>query len=277
MSEVNSYNIAPPITLTIAGSDSGGGAGIQADIKTMSANGAYAASVITAVTAQNTTEVAAVYPIPVDVVAQQIETVLSDLNVSAIKIGMLFSPELVETVAACLANFQGHIILDPVMVAKSGDLLLEQSAVDALKSIMLPKADLITPNLPEASVLLGGGKQMDQTEQAKALIELGAKNVLLKGGHGNGSQCVDTLVLNTGDVIELSAPRISTKNTHGTGCTYSSAICALLAHGLSLDNAVQKAHQYLHQSIVQSVKLRVGKGHGPVHHFYDHWHTARLN
>jgi hydroxymethylpyrimidine/phosphomethylpyrimidine kinase len=263
-----------PITLTIAGSDSGGGAGVQADIKAMSANGVYAASVITAVTAQNTCEVSAVYPIPVDVVAKQIDTVLNDLNVVAIKIGMLFSPELVETVAACLADFKGFIVLDPVMVAKSGDLLLEQSAVDALIDTMLPRADIITPNLPEASVLLGHPNFVEQTKQAQALIELGASNVLLKGGHGKARLCIDTLALSNGDIIELSAPRIDTNNTHGTGCTYSSAISAFLARGLSLQKAVEHAHQYLHQAILKSNRLAVGHGHGPVNHFYHYWQES---
>ena len=273
MSDDKLYKAAP-ITLTIAGSDSGGGAGIQADIKAMSANGAYAASVITAVTAQNTCEVSAVYPIPVDVVAKQINTVLSDLNVAAIKIGMLFSPELVETVAACLVDFKGFIVLDPVMVAKSGDILLEQSAVDALINIMLPRADIITPNLPEASVLLGHPNFVEQTKQAQALIELGANNVLLKGGHGKTPQCIDTLALSDGDIIELSAPRIATNNTHGTGCTYSSAISAYLAKGLSLQKAVINAHQYLHQAIVTSDRLAVGRGHGPVNHFNNYWYDS---
>ncbi|AOT08856.1 bifunctional hydroxymethylpyrimidine kinase/phosphomethylpyrimidine kinase [Pseudoalteromonas luteoviolacea] len=270
MPEANSFNPAP-ITLTIAGSDSGGGAGIQADIKAMSANGAFAASVITAVTAQNTCAVNAVFPIPVEVVAQQIDTVLSDLNVAAIKVGMLFSPELVKTVATCLTNYKGLIVLDPVMVAKSGDTLVEQSAVDAIIKHMLPLADLITPNLPEAAILLGTQTIEDQTKQAQALIELGANNVLLKGGHGQGQICTDILALNGGEFINYTTPRIATKNTHGTGCTYSSAISAFLAHGSSLQDAVAKAHQYLHQAIVHSQRLTVGTGHGPVHHFHKYW------
>lgn len=264
-------NTITPIALTIAGSDSGGGAGIQADIKSISANGAYAASVITAVTAQNTHRVSAVHPIPVEVVAQQIDAVLNDLDVDAIKIGMLFSPELVETVANSLANFSGKVILDPVMVAKSGDKLLENSAIDALIQLLIPRVDLLTPNLPEAAILLGRSDITDQTEQAKALAQLGANNILLKGGHANGAQCTDTLLINEGKIIELSAARIDTKNTHGTGCTYSAAISAWLARGLSMTQAVQRAHQYLHQAIVYSDQLNIGSGHGPVYHFHQTW------
>ncbi|MEM9138951.1 MAG: bifunctional hydroxymethylpyrimidine kinase/phosphomethylpyrimidine kinase [Pseudomonadota bacterium] len=258
------------IALTIAGSDSGGGAGIQADLKAFSALGVYGASVITAVTAQNTQAVTAVHAIPVDVVGAQITAVLSDLDVAAVKIGMLFSPELIRTVADGLAGFTGPVVLDPVMIAKSGDALLQDEAVAALAEILLPRADLVTPNLPEAARLTGVDAETDPEGAAAALAGLGARAMLIKGGHGAGSVCRDLLVADGGRQV-FEAPRIATGNTHGTGCTYSSAIAAELAKGMGLADAVAAAHAYLHAAIKAADGLTVGHGHGPVHHFHGVW------
>ncbi len=258
------------IALTIAGSDSGGGAGIQADLKAMSALGVYGASVITAVTAQNTRAVTAVHAIPLDVIAAQIDAVLSDLDVGAIKIGMLATPQIIETVARGLAAFAGPVVLDPVMVAKSGDALLAEEAVAALREMLLPRARLLTPNLPEAATLLGPDAPAAMEAQGRALRALGADAVLMKGGHGTGAICEDLLVTADG-VTRLSAPRLPTRNTHGTGCTLSSAIAAGLAKGLPLPDAVQAAHTYLQGAIVAADGLGVGQGYGPVHHFHGIW------
>lgn len=262
------------IALTIAGSDSGGGAGIQADLKTMSALGVYGASVITAVTAQNTRAVTSVHGIPVPVIRAQIDAVLDDLDVRAIKIGMLATPEIISTVADAIARFDGPIVLDPVMVAKSGDALLAEAAVASLRDRLLPRATLLTPNLPEAARLLRAAdadSPDDMVAQAQALLALGAGAVLMKGGHGRGTVCHDLLVTPAGVRAELTAPRRATKNTHGTGCTLSSAIAAGLAKGLPLKGAVQEAHTYLQGAIVAADGLRVGQGHGPVHHFHRVW------
>lgn len=262
-----------PISLTIAGSDSGGGAGIQADIKAMSANGVYAASVITAVTAQNTRSVSAVHEIPAPIVAAQIDAVLSDLSVQSIKLGMLFSPQIIQAVAAALCAFRGAVVVDPVMIAKSGDALLQEDAVAALVADILPRADLLTPNLHEAARLLNQPEadSADQmVTQARALLEMGPKAVLMKGGHSAGNICSDALVT-AERVTWFSAPRIDTRNTHGTGCTYAAAIAAGLAHGKPLGAAVQAAHDYLHRAIIAADQLDIGTGHGPVHHFHAVW------
>ncbi|MEM7598773.1 MAG: bifunctional hydroxymethylpyrimidine kinase/phosphomethylpyrimidine kinase [Pseudomonadota bacterium] len=258
--------------LTIAGSDSGGGAGIQADLKAFSAMGVFGASVITAITAQNTTAVTAVHPIPDDVVAKQIRAVLDDIDIGAIKIGMLGTPSLMQAVADAIAGFSGPVVLDPVMVAKSGDALLHDSAIDALRRVLLPRADLLTPNLPEAGKLLDHPTDTpaDAEAQAEALLALGAKAVLMKGGHADGETCTDLLV-QQGRSDTFSAPRIATQNTHGTGCSYSSAIAALLAKGTTLQDAVGQAHDWLHGAITRADELNVGHGHGPVHHFYQMW------
>lgn len=263
-----------PIALTIAGSDSGGGAGIQADLKAMSALGIYGASVITAVTAQNTCAVTAVHEIPTEIIRAQIEAVLDDLDVRAIKIGMLATPEIIGAVADAIAGFDGPVVLDPVMVAKSGDALLAAEAVASLKERLLPRATLLTPNLPEAARLLSLRDAADQDEmvsQARALIALGAEAVLMKGGHAKGAICHDLLVGRAGVLAEFSAPRRMTKNTHGTGCTLSSAIAAGLAKGRTLKAAVRDAHTYLQGAIVAADRLGVGKGHGPVHNFHRVW------
>ncbi|CUH49888.1 bifunctional hydroxymethylpyrimidine kinase/phosphomethylpyrimidine kinase [Ruegeria atlantica] len=263
-----------PIALTIAGSDSGGGAGIQADLKAMSALGVYGASVITAVTAQNTRAVTAVHGIPLDVIAAQIEAVLTDLDVGAIKIGMLATPKIIHCVADSIADFDGPVVLDPVMIAKSGDALLAEEAVQTLRDVLLPSATVLTPNLPEAACLLGS-ESADSLEQMIAqgqdLCALGAGAVLMKGGHGKGDICHDILISHSGVIAQFQAARRQTRNTHGTGCTLSSSIAAGLAKGLSMPQAVAQAHDYLQGAIAQADALDIGQGHGPVHHFHQVW------
>ncbi len=267
------------IALTIAGSDSGGGAGIQADLKAFSALGCYGASVITAVTAQNTQAVTAVHGVPSDVISAQIEAVLSDIDVDAIKIGMLFSPDIIKAVAAVLADREIPMVLDPVMIAKSGDHLLQSDAIAAMIAHMLPLADVLTPNLPEAAAILNLAEATNLTEveaQGRALLALGPKAVLMKGGHASGAVCTDILVQRDASRQDLApllleAQRIRTKNTHGTGCTLSSAIAAELAKGQSVEGAVMAAHTYLQGAIGAADSLKVGSGHGPVHHFHNLW------
>lgn len=262
------------IALTIAGSDSGGGAGIQADLKAFSALGTFGTSVITAVTAQNTQAVTAVHPIPLDVVRAQIEAVLSDMNVGAIKIGMLATPDIIHTVAEAIADFSGPVVLDTVMVAKSGDSLLAEDAVMTLRDVLVPRATVITPNLPEAAALLkedAADSEERVVAQGQALCAVGAQAVLMKGGHAQGDICHDYLMTYEGVALELTAPRKHTKNTHGTGCTLSSSIAAGLAKGLPLTEAVQEAHSYLQGAIAAADDLNVGHGHGPLHHFHRVW------
>lgn len=261
------------IALTIAGSDSGGGAGIQADLKAFSALGVYGASVITAVTAQNTQAVTAVHEVPSDVVGAQIAAVLDDLSVGAVKLGMLFSPAIIHEVAEHLSFFDGPVVLDPVMIAKSGDALLQDEAVEALTSELLPLASVLTPNLPEAARLLGADPASSSTEmaeQGRALLAKGPKAVLMKGGHGLGDTCTDLLITSHYQVA-LTAPRQQTRNTHGTGCTLSSAIAAGLATGLDPEHSVRMAHAYLQKAIRAADDLEIGSGHGPVHHFTGLW------
>ncbi len=264
-----------PIALTIAGSDSGGGAGIQADIKAFSARGAYGASVITAITAQNTRAVTAVEEISPPVVAAQIEAVLDDLAVGAIKIGMLSSPDIIHVVAAGVRGRGIPVVLDPVMVAKSGDSLLQDEAVSALIEELLPLAALITPNLPEAARLLGESTvaetDAEMEGQGRLLLELGPKRVLMKGGHAQGEVCTDLLLGDGAEPLALTAPRIDTKNTHGTGCTLSSSIAAEIAKGETVERAARNAHAYLQAAIRAADDLKVGSGHGPVHHFHEFW------
>lgn len=258
--------------LTIAGSDSGGGAGIQADLKTISANGCYGMSVITALTAQNTLGVSAIHPVPVEFVRQQLEAVLEDIGTDGIKIGMLFSPELITEVGKQLRKFKAtNTVLDPVMVAQSGDDLLENEAVEALKHELIPHADIITPNLPEASVLLGRQiTTLDELEHAAVdLCGLGCANVLLKGGHLEGDICDDLLYLgDEGRTITFSGRRIPTRNNHGTGCTLSSAIATYLALGKTVEQAVAAAKGYITGAIESGAQYTIGKGHGPVDHFF---------
>ena len=225
-------------------------------------------------TAQNTRAVTAVHEMPTDVIAAQIDAVLQDITVDAVKIGMLSSVAIIETVARGLEDFEGPVVLDPVMVAKSGDHLLRADAVDCLRTSLLPRATLVTPNLPEAASLLGSEAAADNEEilsQAKQILSLGCDAVLMKGGHASGETCNDYLLKNSGEDLWLSAPRIDTGNTHGTGCTLSAAIAAGLAKQLDLAEAVSQAHDYLHTAIARSDGLGFGKGHGPVHHFHQTW------
>jgi hydroxymethylpyrimidine/phosphomethylpyrimidine kinase len=269
-----------PIALTIAGSDSGGGAGVQADLKAFSALGVYGASVLTAITAQNTVTVSAVHEVPADIVSAQITAVLDDLDVDSIKIGMLFSVPIIKVVADCLDAFKGTVILDPVMIAKSGDALLQADAVEAIKTHMLPRADLLTPNLPEAAGLLGTTEAQDLTQaqaQGAALLDLGPRAVLMKGGHSAGDICTDLLITDENGercIDRFEAPRVPTRNTHGTGCTYSASIAAFVTHGMTLPEATHAAHTYLQGAIGAADTLEIGSGQGPVHHFYQSWQNV---
>ncbi|MEQ8293783.1 MAG: bifunctional hydroxymethylpyrimidine kinase/phosphomethylpyrimidine kinase [Roseovarius sp.] len=259
--------------LVIAGSDSGGGAGIQADIKTASALGVYAASALTAITAQNTRGVRAVEMLSPGIVAAQIGAVLEDIGIGAVKIGMLGDAGIVAAVADALAGFGGPVVLDPVMVAKSGDALLADEAVAAVAERLLPGARLLTPNLPEAARLLGRAVAETPEEvraQGAALRAMGAGAVLMKGGHAEGPVCRDVLVTGDGETV-FEAPRLETRNTHGTGCSLSSAIAAELAKGATLVDAVGRAHGWLHGAIAAADGLGVGHGQGPVHHFHEVW------
>jgi hydroxymethylpyrimidine/phosphomethylpyrimidine kinase len=262
-----------PIVLTIAGSDSGGGAGIQADIKAMSATGSYACSVITAITAQNTLGVSAIFPIPLEHIEKQLDAVFSDLNVIAVKVGMLADCDTIKLVAAKLKQYRPKfLVVDPVMVATSGDLLLKMTSINTLKSELLPLADLITPNLPEAAALTGSLVPTDEASMSlmvDKLRQLKMKTVLLKGGHlEEDENSTDFLIFN--DRLEvLTSPRIQTRNTHGTGCTLSSAIASYLAQGNDLLQAVQLGKKYITQAIEHADELQIGRGHGPVNHFFN--------
>ena len=262
------------IALTIAGSDSSGGAGIQADLKTFSALGVYGASAITALTAQNTLGVDAVLPVPPDFVRAQMRAVARDLEIRAIKIGMLATSEVIAAVADGLADFPGvPVVLDPVMVAASGDVLLDEGAVQTLRARLMPLAALVTPNLPEAAKLLQereARSELEMAAQGEALRRQGAQAVLIKGGHLEGNLAVDLLLDNEGS-LPLSVPRIPTRNTHGTGCTLSSAIAAELAKGASLRQAVTAGKAYLTEALERADDLRIGKGRGPVHHLHKYW------
>ena len=262
------------IAVTIAGSDSGGGAGIQADLKTFSALGVYGASVITALTAQNTCGVSAIHDVPADFIRAQIDAVFSDLDVAAVKIGMLSQAQTIDAVADGLtARKSAPVVLDPVMVAASGDPLIADDAVQAIVDRLFPLAALITPNLSEAARLLGRDEARtrdDMETQARALLGLGARAVLLKGGHFEDSNADDVLVW-AEETAWFSAPRHDTKNTHGTGCTLSSAIASGLARGLAMPVAVDQAKAYLTAALVAADDLRIGQGNGPVHHFHAFW------
>lgn len=262
------------IAVTIAGSDSSGGAGIQADLKTFSALGVYGASVIAALTAQNTQGVSAIHDVPPDFIAAQIDAVFSDLAVDAVKIGMLSTPAAIEAVAQGLDRYgQKKIVLDPVMVAATGARLLVPEAVETLKRRLFPRARLITPNLPEAAALLDAEVATNETEmhaQADRLLVLGAQAVLIKGGHGSGAESVDLLVAPEG-VARFAARRIATENTHGSGCTLSAAIAAELAKGAALADAVGAAKEFISRAIAAADRLAIGSGHGPVHHLHAWW------
>lgn len=261
--------------LTIAGSDSGGGAGIQADLKTFSALGVFGMSAITALTAQNTRVVTAIFPATPEFIGEQIDAVMDDIGTDAVKIGMLHSPEVIEMVASKLKQWDcPNVVLDPVMISKSGDKLLRDDAVAALRKQLLPLATVITPNLPEASVLLGRKIEtaQDMPGAARALADLGAANVLVKGGHLEGNTSHDLLYEKAGDQMhEFPQDRVDTSNSHGTGCTLSSAIAAGLAKGMDLNRAVQEAKIYITAALKAGADYKTGKGHGPVHHFHNLW------
>ena len=262
--------------LTVAGSDSGGGAGIQADLKSFAALGVYGASVITAITAQNTVGVTAVHDVPPDIVSMQFDAVMEDIGADAVKTGMLSSSATIEVVAD---KIQHHgvvnLVVDPVMVAKSGDPLLQPEAVSTLRDVLLPLASVATPNLPEAEALLGGRieTQEDARRAAEAIHNLGARSVVIKGGHLAGD--ANDIFYDGSQFEEFPARRIHTENTHGTGCTFASAIAAGLAKGLSSRDAVAEAKEYVTGAIRDSYSI--GRGHSPVHHFYRSWQVADVS
>jgi hydroxymethylpyrimidine/phosphomethylpyrimidine kinase len=262
------------IALTIAGSDSGGGAGVQADLKTFAALGVHGVSAITALTAQNTRGVSAIHPVPAEFVAAQIDAVFSDFAIGAVKIGMLGSAEVVAAVASALDRWQAkNVVLDPVLAATSGERLLAPDGIAALKRDLIGRARVVTPNLPEAAALLDTHVAADEAQmraQAERILALGAKAVLLKGGHGGGAESVDLLVDGT-SVTRLAAPRLASRNTHGTGCTLSSAIAAGLAKGRDLAVAVRDAKDFVTAAIAAADRLAVGHGRGPLHHFHAQW------
>jgi hydroxymethylpyrimidine/phosphomethylpyrimidine kinase len=263
-----------PIALTIAGSDSGGGAGIQADLKTFSALGVYGASVITALTAQNTRGVSAIHDVPADFVTAQIDAVFSDLDVGAVKIGMVSRSAAIAAIAAGLERWRPRaVVLDPVMIAASGDRLLAPDAIDVLKRVLIPHALVLTPNLPEAAALLDApiaATEHEMRAQGERLLALGPRAVLVKGGHADGAESVD-LLIEPAAFTRLAADRIATENTHGTGCTLSSAIAAGLAKGLALAEAVRAAKTYVTEALAAANRIKIGSGHGPVHHFQAWW------
>ena len=256
--------------LTIAGSDSGGGAGIQADLKTFAALGVYGTSALTAITAQNTLGVTGVQELTPDMVAAQIDAVVSDIGTDAVKTGMLSSSRIVQVVAGKVAEHGlPNLVVDPVMVAKGGDPLLQEEAVDALRTLLVPLALVVTPNLPEASVLVGYEvSTLEQARQAaRDIVAMGSRSVVVKGGHLQGD-AVD-IFYDGSDFREFSAPRVDTKNTHGTGCTFASAIAAGLASGMGVEEAVGQAKAYVTEAIRQSFPM--GSGHGPLNHFHALW------
>jgi hydroxymethylpyrimidine/phosphomethylpyrimidine kinase len=254
--------------LTIAGSDSGGGAGIQADIKAIHANGGFGMSVITSITAQNTREVTRAFDLPVDLIEAQIDAIFADFDVAALKTGMLSSKAIVQMVARKLREYSPrNIVIDPVMISKSGFQLLKPDAIASLKSELLPLATVVTPNAHEAELLAECGiKTVDDAKRAaKAICEYGCQAVLVKGGHLLGDKSVDVLYVN-GEFTLFEAEKINTKNTHGTGCTYSAAIAAHLGLGKALETAIQAAKDYITNAIRYA--LDIGHGHGPTNHFY---------
>jgi hydroxymethylpyrimidine/phosphomethylpyrimidine kinase len=261
--------------LSIAGSDSGGGAGIQADLKAISANGCYGMTAITAITVQNTVGVTAVHPVPEEIVAGQIEAVLSDIGADAIKIGMLHSSPLIRAIIESLQKFEvRNIVLDPVMVSTSGHKLIQDEAIRTLQQELMPLSRVITPNIPEAEILLGEkiNRQEDLKKVIKRLSYDGKVSVLLKAGHLTEDTLTDVFYnAETDELLELNSQRVHSHNTHGTGCTLSSAIAAQLAQGLSLNDAIRAGKDYINAAIVNGIDYQTGKGHGPVHHFYQYW------
>jgi hydroxymethylpyrimidine/phosphomethylpyrimidine kinase len=258
-----------PSVLTIAGSDSGGGAGIQADLKTFAALGVYGTSVITALTAQNTREVTAVHEAPPEFIAAEIDAVVGDIRPDAVKTGMLSSAAIIEVVASKLRAYAlPNVVVDPVMVSKGGSRLLREDAVEAVVGLMLPLAEVVTPNIPEAEELVGYRIRtyLQVQEAAREIHEMGPRNVVIKGGHREGETVVDTL-FDGRDMHEFTGPRIHTTSTHGTGCTFASAIAANLALGSEMREAVGAARQYLEGALLHAYP--VGQGHGPVNHFWQ--------
>jgi len=268
-------------TLTIAGSDSGGGAGIQADLKTFSALGCYGMSAITALTAQNTQGVQGIHGVPAPFVGKQIDAVIQDIGVDAVKIGMLHAPDIIKIVADRLQKYElNRVVLDPVMVAQSGDKLIQDKAIAALKEHLIPMATVVTPNLPEGAELLGRTiENADEIEEAAGeLLALGCQSVLLKGGHFKVAKSSDCLAISKNEAQDpvihwYEADRIDTRNNHGTGCTLSSAIACGLARGMDLPEAVEFAKSYITGAIKAGSQYDVGHGNGPLHHFYQLWNT----
>ena len=264
-----------PIALTIAGSDSGGGAGIQADLKAFSANGAYGMSAITALTAQNTQGVRDIHAVPPEFLEKQLRAVLDDIGTDAVKIGMLHSREVIRTVVKILKEYQlKNIVVDPVMVATSGDKLLQDEAIETLVKELLPLASVITPNIPEAEILLNRkiNNVEELTQAAKELATTGSRTILLKSGHLDEETLVDIFYDSKKDTLrEFEFLKTETKNTHGTGCTLSSAIAAHLAQGLDIEEATANGLTYTHEAIRNGAEYQLGNGHGPVHHFYKFW------
>lgn len=266
--------MSTPVALTIAGSDSSGGAGIQADLKSFAALGVYGASVVTALTAQNTRGVTGIQQVPADFVTAQIDAVFSDLEVGAVKTGMVADLQVIGAIAAGLAKWRpAHVVVDPVMVATSGDRLLRADAVEALRTKLIPLASLITPNLPEAAALLDVSVATSESavaDQGKRLLAMGPRAVLIKGGHGQGNESIDYFITATG-TMALPGPRVATKNTHGTGCSLSSAIAAGLAKGEDMERAVRNAKAWISAAIGAADRFTVGHGHGPIHHFHKYY------
>lgn len=272
-----SPHVQPPVALTIAGSDPSGGAGIQADLKTFSALGVYGAAALTALTAQNTRGVSAVRDLPPDFVAEQVERVLDDLDVRAVKVGMLSRAAVVDAVAHCLEERRARsVVLDPVMVSKSGAALLLPDALQAMKARLIPLACVLTPNLPEAAALLGMRAEeleRDPGEACRRLLDMGSRSVVLKGGHARGERS-DDFFFDGSELVQLPARRIDTRNTHGTGCTFSAAIAALLARGETPLEACRAAKHYVTAAIEAAKEWHLGHGYGPVHHFHALWRST---
>jgi len=261
-----------PTVLTIAGSDSGGGAGIQADIKTISSLGAYACSAITAITAQNTLGVRAIQGIEPEILKSQIEAVFEDLTIDAVKTGMLYNASAVEVVAECMQRFHPRfLVVDPVMISTSGSALIADEAVQAMQKSLFPLATLITPNIAEAEALSGVkiSSPNDMPAAAERLLQTGCRAVLIKGGHFKGDELVDMLFVQGGKEVSICSPFVETKNTHGTGCTLSAAIASFLAQGEDLLKALLLAKNYMNEALLAGKEVEVGKGHGAVNHFFD--------
>ena len=261
--------------LTIAGSDCSGGAGIQADLKTFGALGCYGMSVITALTAQNTRGVSAIHAVPLDFIEKQVEAIFSDIKPDAVKTGMLMTADIIERVAGLLTEFKPqNIVIDPVMIAQSGDPLIDDDAIDAVKHLLLPLADILTPNIPEASAILNKkiSSREDIIQAARELNELGCKHVLIKGGHADDTECLDVFLSKGSKTCSFfSGERIETHNNHGTGCTLASAIASYLAKGEPMEHAVGLAKQYITGAIKAGAPYSLGQGHGPVHHYFNLW------